>query len=128
MQSPLSDDLEQLAHDVIGCCVEVHRQLGPGLLEAVYSRALAIELVARDIPFEVEKAFPIEYRGALLCHQRVDLIVNGKIVLELKSVEAFHSVHVAQLLSYLHVAGVRLGLLINFNVSILKYGIKRVIL
>jgi GxxExxY protein len=128
IDSPLSDDLEQLAHDVIGCCVEVHRALGPGLLEAIYARAVSIELAEHDIPFEVEKSFPIEYRGALLCHQRVDLLVAEKLVLELKSVDGFHSIHVAQLLSYLHVADVRLGLLINFNVPILKQGIKRVIL
>lgn len=128
ISSTLSDELEQLAHDVIGCCIEVHRQLGPGLLEAIYARALAIELGARGIPFEIEKAFPITYRDSLLCHQRVDLIVAGQLIVEVKSVDGFHSIHTAQLLSYLHVAGVRLGLLINFNVSILKFGVKRVIL
>jgi GxxExxY protein len=127
IQTPLSDDVERLAHDVIGCCVEVHRALGPGLLEAIYSRAVAIELISSGIPFEVEKSFPVEYRGALLCHQRVDLLVNERLVLELKSVDGFHSIDVAQLISYLRVADVRLGLLINFNVPILKQGIKRVI-
>jgi GxxExxY protein len=127
IQTPLSDDVERLAHDVIGCCVEVHRALGPGLLEAIYSRAVAIELISSGIPFEVEKSVPVEYRGALLCHQRVDLLVNERLVLELKSVDGFHSIDVAQLISYLRVADVRLGLLINFNVPILKQGIKRVI-
>ena len=128
IQSPLSDDLERLAYEVIGGCVEVHRALGPGLLEAVYARALAIELAAGAIPFEAEKSFPIYYRGSLLCHQRLDLLVAGQIVLEVKSVEHLDSIHVAQILSYVRVAGVRLGLLVNFNVSILKDGIRRVIL
>jgi GxxExxY protein len=128
VQSSLPDDLERLAHDVIGCCVEVHRALGPGLLEAIYARALAMELTARAIPFEAEKPFPVCYRGELLCHQRVDLLADRRVIVEVKSVERLDSIHVAQVLSYLHVAGVRLGLLVNFNVSILKYGIRRVIL
>jgi GxxExxY protein len=128
IQSPLSDGLERLAHDVIGCCVDVHRALGPGLLEAIYARAIAIELRASAIPFEAEKSFPVLYRGRLLCHQRLDLLVANQLVLEVKSVEHLDSIHVAQVLSYLNVAGARLGLLINFNVSILKQGIRRVIL
>jgi GxxExxY protein len=128
IQSPLSDDLERLAHDVIGCCVDVHRALGPGLLEAIYARAIAIELTASAIPFEAEKSFPVLYRGRLLCYQRLDLLVANQLVLEVKSVEHLDSIHVAQVLSYLNVAGARLGLLINFNVSILKQGIRRVIL
>jgi GxxExxY protein len=128
VDSPLSDNLERLAYDIIGCCLEVHRALGPGLLEGIYARALALELKAHAIPFEAEKSFPVHYRGALLCHQRLDLLVAGQAVLEVKAVERLDSIHVAQVLSYLHVAGVRLGLLINFNVSILKYGIRRVIL
>jgi len=127
IQSPLSDDLERLAHDVIGCCVQVHRALGPGLLETIYARAVGIELAAQAIPFEAEKSFPVFYRGSLLCHQRLDLLVADRIVLEVKSVERLDSIHVAQVLSYLHVADVRLGLLINFNESILKSGIRRVI-
>jgi GxxExxY protein len=128
IQSPLSDDLERLAHDVIGGCIAVHRALGPGLLEAVYARAVAIEMGVLAIPFEAEKSFPIHYRGLLLCHQRLDLLVAGQIVLEVKSVERLDSIHVAQVLSYLHVADVRLGLVVNFNVSILKDGIRRVVL
>jgi GxxExxY protein len=128
IHSPLSDDLEQLAHDVIGGCVEVHRALGPGLLEAIYARAVAIEMTARAIPFEAERSFPVRYRGVLLCQQRLDILVANQIVVEVKSVERLDSIHVAQVLSYLHVADVRLGLLINFNESILKNGIRRVIL
>ena len=128
IQSPLPDELEQLAYDVIGCCVQVHRTLGPGLLETIYGRAVILELTARGIPFEAEKAIPVRYRGELLCHQRLDLLVAGQLVVEMKSVDHLDSIHVAQVLSYLRVADVRLGLLINFNVSILKDGVRRVIL
>lgn len=88
---------------------------------------LGCSKASRGISFEAEKSIPASYRGTLLCHQRLDLLIGGQIVLEVKSVEALHPVHVAQVLSYLHVAGVRLGLLINFNVPVLKAGIKRVI-
>ena len=128
IQSPLPDDLEVLAHDVIGCCLRVHRELGPGLLEIIYARAVVLELTACKIPFETEKAIPVHYKNELLCHQRLDLFVGGRLVLELKSVERLNSIHVAQVLSYLRVADVRLGLLINFNVPVLKTGIRRVIL
>jgi GxxExxY protein len=128
IHSPLPDDLEHLAHDVIGCCIQVHRDLGPGLLETIYAKAVVLELTARGVSFETEKSIPVRYRGELLCHQRLDLFVDGRLVLELKSVEHLNSIHVAQVLSYLRVAGVRLGLLVNFNVPVLKAGIKRVIL
>jgi GxxExxY protein len=126
--SPLPDDIEKLAYDVIGCCVRVHRELGPGLLETIYARATVLELTASHLPFEAEKSVPVRYRGELLCHQRLDLLVADRLVLELKSVERLDSIHVAQVLSYLRISGVRLGLLINFNVSILKDGIRRIIL
>jgi GxxExxY protein len=126
--SDLPDDVEKLAYDVIGCCVRVHRELGPGLLEIIYARAVVLELRASHIQLEVERSIPVRYRGELLCHQRLDLMVEDRLVLELKSVERLDSIHVAQVLSYLRISGVRLGLLINFNVSILKDGIRRVIL
>jgi GxxExxY protein len=126
--SPLSEDLEQLAHDVIGCCVSVHKELGPGLLESVYPKAVAIELEDRGISFEMEKTLRINYRGRLLCHQRLDMFVDGRIVVELKSVELLHPIHVAQVHSHLRLTGARLGLLINFNGPMLKHGIRRVIL
>ena len=90
-------------HDTIGCCIAVHRELGPGLLERSIARA-ASRADSVGIPFEREKAYPVTYRGELLCHQRLDLVVAGQIVLELKSVEQLHPVHHAQLLSYLRVA------------------------
>jgi GxxExxY protein len=126
--SPLPEELEQLAHDVIGCCLAVHKELAPGLLESVYPRAVAIELEDQGIPFEMEKSLRVNYRGRLLCHQRLDMLVDGRIVLELKSVELLHPIHVARLVSYLRLTNSRLGLLINFNVSMLKQGIRRIVL
>jgi GxxExxY protein len=128
IQSPLPEDLERLAERVIGSCVAVHRVLGPGLVETIYSRAVALELEFRGISFEREKPIAVRYRGELLCHQRLDMLVGGSVVLELKSVQRVDSIHVAQVLSYLRVSRLRLGLLVNFNVPILKYGIRRVIL
>jgi GxxExxY protein len=125
--SPLPDDLEQLITETIGCCIQVHRVLGPGLSESVYSRACGVELGLCGISFETELSLPIRYRGHLLCHQRVDLFVNGRLVLEVKSVECLHPVHVAQTVSYLRLTKARVGLLINFNVEVLKQGIRRVV-
>lgn len=126
--SPLSDDLEALVHETIGCCIAVHRALGPGLIEEIYGRALRLEMTAAGIPFEREKAYPVFYRGELLCHQYLDFIVAGRLVLELKSVEQLVPVNHAQLLNYMRVANTRVGLLINFNVVVLKDGIKRKVL
>jgi len=126
--SPLSADLEDLIEKILGCCVAVHRELGPGLLESIYARAVRMELEARDIRVEVEKVIPVHYRDRLLCNQRLDLFVDGRVVLEIKSVDALHPIHMAQVLNYLRIAGARVGLLINFNVSVLKWGIRRVIL
>jgi len=126
--SPLSDDTETLMHDTIGCCITVHRELGPGLLEKIYSRAVCIELTAAGIRFEREKRFQIRYRGELLSAQRVDLIVGNQIVLEIKSIERLAPVHHRQLLNYMRVAGVRAGLLMNFNVGILPDGMSRKVL
>jgi len=87
ISTPLSDDLEKLIHDTIGCCVAVHRALGPGLLEGIYSRAIALELTAAGIRFEREKTLPVIYRGELLCEHRLDFVVGGAVILEIKSVE-----------------------------------------
>jgi GxxExxY protein len=126
--SPLSADLEDLIEKILGCCVAVHRELGPGLLESIYARAVRMELEARDIRVEAEKVIPVHYRDRLLCNQRLDLFVDGRVVLEIKSVDALHPIHMAQVLNYLRIAGARVGLLINFNVPVLKWGIRRVIL
>jgi len=126
--SALPDDLETLVHDTIGCCITVHRTLGPGLLEAIYSRAICVELTAAGIGFEREKAYPVMYRRELLCEQRLDLVVGGQLVVEIKSVEQLATLHHAQLLSYMRIARLRVGLLMNFNVAVLRDGLKRKIL
>jgi GxxExxY protein len=123
----LPADLEQLVNHTIGCCIEVHRALGPGLSELVYAAATGIELESRSIAFEREKALPVRYRGHLLCHHRVDLLVDSRLVLEIKSVERIHPVHLAQTVSYLRLTGTRVGLVINFNEQVLRQGIRRVV-
>ena len=126
--SPLPADLETLVSDTIGCCITVHRTLGPGLLETIYSRAIALELGAAGISFEREKRYPVTYRGELLCEQHLDFVVGGAIVLEIKSIEAIAPIHHSQLLSYLRVSRLRVGLLMNFNVAVLKDGLVRKVL
>lgn len=128
ISSPLPEDLESLVTEIIGLCIDVHRELGPGLNESVYARACRIELEARGISYESEYPVPIRYRGQLLCHQRIDLFVDGRLVLELKSVEAIHRVHVSQTVTYLRLTGAKAGLIVNFNVEFLRYGIRRVVL
>ncbi len=126
--SPLPDDLETLVHDTIGCCIAVHRALGPGLLETIYSRAICLELTAAGIAFERERTYPVMYRGELLCEQRLDFVVGGELVLEIKSVEHLVPLHHSQLLNYMRVAHLRVGLLMNFNVVVLRDGLKRKVL
>jgi GxxExxY protein len=126
--SPLSAELEDLVHRTIGCCIEVHRELGPGLIEAVYHRAVSIELDMAGISFEREKSCPILYRGQRIYLHRLDLVVSGLVLLELKAVDRIHPVHQSQVLSCLRASKLRLGLLINFNVAVLPHGIHRVVL
>ena len=121
--------LDLLAERVIGAAIEVHRALGPGLLESAYRMALCHELSSLSIPFEFEKPLPVQYKGALLDFgYRLDMVIAGQIVLELKAAEALLPIHQAQLLSYLRLGGFRLGYLINFHERLLKHGIKRLIL
>jgi GxxExxY protein len=126
--TPLSDNLEDLVQRTIGACIAVHAELGPGLLEEVYSRAIAAELLSLGISFERERSFPISYRGALIGHHRLDLLVEGQIVVEVKAVERLLPVHVAQVISYLKVSRARIGLLTNFNAEILRSGLRRIVL
>jgi len=98
------------------------------MTEAVYGAAARIELADRGISFESEKAVPVRYKDRLLCYQRIDLFVDSRLVVELKSVEELHPVHVAQVVSYVRLTGSRLGLLVNFNVPLLKQGIRRIVL
>lgn len=112
---------------IIGICMEVHRNLGSGLLEIIYKDAIEIELKAKNIPFEREKEFPIEYKGQILPHRfYADFVVNGNIILEIKAVKEFSKEHLAQLLNYMKISGSELGLLFNFYPSSLQY--KRYIL
>jgi GxxExxY protein len=126
VESILDDAVEQMIHRVIGCCIRVHRELGPGLLEGIYKRAVCLELEAEALPFEVEKRIPVLYRKQLLCYQRLDLIVSNQILIE--AVERLIPVHHAQVLSYLRVARLRVGLLMNFNVPVLPDGLRRIVL
>jgi len=122
-------DRNELSGKVIGAAIEVHKILGPGLLESAYEECLCHELELRAIPFERQKELPLEYKGvALDCGYRLDLVVANKLILELKTCEALEPIHEAQLLTYLKLTGIKLGLLINFNVPVLKEGIKRLAL
>jgi GxxExxY protein len=114
---------------IIGAAIEVHRQLGPGLLESIYEECLAHELKLCGIPFRRQVALPVVYKGLELdCGYFMDFVIQDRVVLELKSVEHILPVHEAQLLTYLRLSKNRLGLLINFNVPVLKQGISRRIL
>ena len=126
--TPLPDALEELVGDVIGAAIAVHRELGPGLLETAYQRALSIELDARGIDHEVERLVPIMFRQSILCHQRLDLVAGDQVIVEVKAVDRLAPVHLAQVISYLRATNLRVALLINFNVALLKHGIRRVIL
>ncbi len=120
--------VDQIARDVIGAAIEVHRVLGPGFLESTHEEALAVELGIRGLPYERQVAIALAYKGQPVGHQRLDLLVGASVVVELKAVEALLPIHTAQVLSYLRAAGPSLGLLINFNVPVLKQGIKRLVL
>ncbi len=123
------NELNLITSEVIGAAIEVHRQLGPGLLESSYRECLCRELLLRGVPFEREKPLPLAYKGIHLgCGYRLDLLVASCVVVEVKSIEALAPIHDAQLITYLRIGGWRVGLLINFNVAVLKSGIRRRIL
>jgi GxxExxY protein len=113
---------------IIGCAIAVHQELGPGFLESVYQRALAIELRLAGIEFESEQAIPVSYRGQRVATHRLDLIVGGRIIVETKSVDRLDETHVAQVLSYLKATRLRVGLILNFRAVHLRRGIRRVVL
>jgi len=122
----MNSSINDLTHEVIGASIEVHRKLGPGLLESAYRRCLRRELMLRGIPYRKEYPLPLEYKGIRLeCGYRVDILVGGLVPVEVKSVQALAPIHDAQLLTYLRLGGWRVGLLINFNVVVLKDGIHR---
>jgi len=121
-------DINKLSSDVIGAAIEVHKNLGPGLLESTYEECLAHELTLRRLSFKKQVPIPIVYKGKRLdCGYRLDSIVEKAMILELKSCEKIEPVHKAQLLTYLKLSDLKLGLLLNFNVPIMKDGIVRVV-
>ena len=125
--APVPADTERAAAAVIGAAIEVHRHLGAGFLERIYQEALCLELCARGVEFEREKSITVTYKGVEIPGQRIDLIVAGCVVVELKAVAALHVIHEAKVISYLRTTGLRLGLLLNFNYPTLREGLKRII-
>ena len=122
-------EFDDLSNRVIGCAIEVHRQLGPGLLESAYEQCLAHELNRNGISFQLQHPQPVQYKDIRLdCGYRIDILVENELIVELKSVDEIKGIHQAQLLTYMKLSGVKIGLLVNFNVTKLKEGIKRFVL
>lgn len=122
-------EFDELSNKVIGLAIEVHRELGPGLLENTYKQCLAYELSQAKIDFQMEVELPVKYKNILIsCGYRIDLLIENKLILELKSVDKIAPVHEAQLLTYMRLANIKIGLLMNFNEKVLKDGIKRFVL
>ena len=122
-------EFDALSKTVIGCAIEVHRELGPGLLESTYEHCLAHELALNEIQFERQKQISVDYKGQKIdCGYRIDLLVANQLILELKCVDALAPIHQAQLMTYMKLAKVKTGMLINFNVPLLKNGLKRIVL
>ena len=122
-------EFDELSRSVIGCAIEVHRNLGPGLLESTHRQCLACELSHAGILFQMEVPLPVRYKDILLdCGYRIDLLLRGELIVETKSVEALLPIHQAQILTYTRLANVPIGLLINFNVTRLQTGIKQFVL
>jgi GxxExxY protein len=120
------EEIDPLTHDIIGAAIEVHRGLGPGLLESAYEACLVYELRLRRLKVEPQKPLPIFYKDVMLdCGYRLDLVVENQVIIEIKSVNVIAPIHEAQLLSYLRLSDCKRGLLINFNVKMLKDGIRR---
>ena len=121
-------NVNDLTGGVIGAAIEVHKALGPGLLESTYEECLCIELRLRNLPYERQKEIPITYKGVNLdCAYRLDIVISNQLIVELKACEEIQPIHEAQLLTYLKLSGIKVGLLINFNVPVLKEGIKRLV-
>jgi GxxExxY protein len=125
----MSQEHNRITHTILGGALAVHKALGPGLLESAYEACLAFELSERGLKVERQKALPVRYREIDLdCGYRIDLLLDGKVIVEVKAVERLNPVHEAQLLSYLKLSNCKVGLLINFNVRILKNGVRRLVL
>ncbi|MDX8405974.1 MAG: GxxExxY protein [Mariprofundus sp.] len=128
-RASISTELNELSRQVVDAVFQVHKTLGPGLLESVYEACLCHELGKRDIPFQHQVVLPVIYDGIEIeAGLRLDLWIDKKLIVELKAVEQLHEVHSAQLITYLKLTGTRLGLLVNFNVPVIKQGIKRIVL
>ncbi len=123
-----SKRVDGLAREVIGAAIEVHRHLRPGFLESVYEEALVVELGLRGIPFERQRPIPVSYKERNVGEGRIDLLVGNELIVELKAVDGLAPIHKAQVISYLKAMGLHLGLLINFNVPVLRAGVQRVVL
>lgn len=120
---------DQVTGNVIAAAIDVHRALGPGLMESAYQECLCHELSLRNVPFARELALPVEYKGIQLdCAYRVDLLVDAALVVEVKAVKTIERIHEAQLLTYMKLGGWRIGLLINFNAQLLRSGVRRMVL
>ena len=120
--------INDLTQQIIAAAIDVHRELGPGLLESTYEACLVFELAERGLQVERQKALPVTYKGVRIdCGYRIDLLVEGQVIVELKAVQALDPIHEAQLLSYLKLSGCHVGLLINFNVKLLKEGLRRLV-
>jgi GxxExxY protein len=125
---PERQRLDVVTEKIIGAAISVHRELGPGLLESAYEECMCFELSELDLTFKRQVALPVKYKGvALDCGYRIDVVVERSVILEIKAVERLISVHDAQLLSYLKLANLRVGLLLNFHVPVLKSGLKRIV-
>jgi GxxExxY protein len=117
---------KQLTHEIIGAAIAVHRELGPGLLEAVYEECLCHELSLRGLAFDRQKPIPVVYRGTKLdCGYRADIVVSGRVIVEIKAVANVAPIHEAVMLTYLRLSGCKIGLLINFHSTVLKDGVRR---
>lgn len=128
MASPLSPRAEKVMTQTIGCAITVHRTLGPGFIESIYRKAMCVELASSGLSFECERPIRVDYHGVSIDGQRIDLIVEALIVVELKAVNRLDDVHRSQLISYLRTLKLRGGLLINFRVPLLKQGLRRIVL
>jgi GxxExxY protein len=122
-------EFDPTSNKILGCALEVHRTLGPGLLESVYEQALAYELTNAGVAVQTQVAMPVAYKAVKLdCGFRLDLLIEQSVIVELKSVDSLQPIHEAQLLTYLKLSGLKVGLLLNFNVPLFKQGIKRLVL
>ncbi len=122
------DEINKITEKIIGCAIEVHRNLGPGLLESVYEEALCVEFDMQGLHYQRQMSIPVNYKSRVIGEYRLDMLVEDAVVAEIKSVERHDPVFEAQVLTYLRVTGKKVGLLINFNSKLLKEGIKRFIL